>query len=325
MRVLIFYLAFSFIRALIVSGHSFAWQQQYDVLLASVSMNSMNSDMSEQPAADGPMVAYDAGPVHHMEESASGGSTMGFFFFVWLVLLILIALLAYVLVECRCREKQKQQQQQEEVPETHHVEVAEPVVAVESRSRKINNGIGLTILFLGCFIGLGLSIFSTVTCEFVTLDSAVTLDDFYVDQLLSITIYNLGLWKVDLTSNSALSGCVKNSDILPFFDTTYKFAKASSILGVMFGGLGPLILMCFLMKPSGHGRHILVCLSLLAVLFQLTTLTLFGSVYCTHTPLMFEESGSNCSASIGAIASISAALYWMLQAVAAACLPFSNT
>lgn len=289
-------------------------------------MNNMNSDMSEPSIsqgsdADGP----GATATLSYEESSSAVAAATYFFIIWIVLLMLIAALVYVLVEYRCRKNQKQQQQQQEVPEAHDVEVAESVVAVASRRRRVMDVIGLTILFVGSLIGLGLSIFSIVSCEFVTLNSSVTLDAFFVDQL-RITIYNLGLWKIDLTSNSVLSGCV-NADILPFLDTPYKFAKVSSIMGAIFGGIGPLILMYLVMKPPESlvikVQYLLVWLYLLAALFQLTTLTIFRTMYC-NSSLLFEKSGNNCRLSIGAIASASAALYWMLEAVAAACLPFSN-
>jgi len=276
--------------------------------------------ISQGSDADGP---FSYGPVatpvvsYAESSSASGGNTMVYFFLCWIVLLTLIVALVYVLVECRCRRNQKQRQLQS-LPETHDVEVAEPVVAVESRSRKMNYHIGLAILFVGSLFGLGLSIFSIATCEFAAINESVRLD---VDQL-SITIYNLGLWKVDVTSNSALSGCV-STDNLPFLDAPYAFAKASAIIAVMFGGIGPLILMCLLTKPGFVGikvRYLLVCLYVLASLFQLTTLTLFGSMYCNSS--LFEESENNCRSGIGSVASVSAALFWMLEVVAVSCLPF---
>eukprot|EP00985_Skeletonema_marinoi_P008001 scaffold3557_cov144-Skeletonema_marinoi.AAC.10 len=251
--------------------------------------------ISQGSDADGP---FSYGPVatpvvsYGESSSASGGNTMVYFFLCWIVLLTLIVALVYVLVECRCRRNQKQQQLQS-LPETHDVEVAEPVVAVESRSRKMNYHIGLAILFVGSLFGLGLSIFSIATCEFAAVNESVRLD---VDQL-SITIYNLGLWKVDVTSNSALSGCV-STDNLPFLDAPYAFAKASAIIAVLFGGIGPLILMCLLTKPGFVGIKV---------------------------RSLFEESENNCRSGIGSVASVSAALFWMLEVVAAACLPFSNT
>ena len=294
--------------------------------------NTMNDSNATEPSttpisqgsdADGPFsygpVATPVTTATQSYEESSSGNTMVYFFLCWIVLLILIVALVYVLVECRCRRNQKQRQLQS-LPETHDVEVAEPVVAVESsRSRKMNYHIGLAILFVGSLFGLGLSIFSIVTCEFAAINESVRLD---VNQL-SISIYNLGLWKVDVTSNSALSGCVSTGN-LPFLDAPYAFAKASAIIAVMFGG--PLILMCLLTKPGFVGikvRYLLVCLYVLASLFQLTTLTLFGSMYCNSS--LFEESENNCRSGIGSVASVSAALFWMLEVVAAACLPFSNT
>lgn len=159
----------------------------------------------------------------------------------------------------------------------------------------------------------------------VTLDADASFADG-----LSISIHNLGLLKVDLTSKFALSGCV-NTNNLPFLDTPYQFsdtpynsAKASAIMGAMFGGMGPFVSMYLLMKPgfpTAKARYMLVSIYLLAALFQLAALSLFGSLYCKISWM----SGSNCSPSIGAIASVSAAMYWMLEAIAAACLPFNNT
>jgi hypothetical protein len=281
-------------------------------------MNSMYSDISEPSIsqgsdADGPS----ATATLSYQQSSSAYSVFLWFFIIWIVLFTLIAALVYVLIECRCRQNPKQQQRQE---------VHETVVAVASRRRKVKNGIVLTIQFAGSLIGLGLSIYSIVTCEFITLDSAVTLDAFFVDQL-SVTIYNLGLWKVDIKTNSVLSGCV-NAGILQLLDTPYKFARASAIMGAIFGGTTPVILLYLVLnRPESlvvKVRYLLVLLYLLSSLFQLATLAIFGTMYCDSL-LLFEESGNNCRSSIGVIASISAALYWMLEVVAAACLPFSNT
>ena len=265
--------------------------------------------------------------------SSSGVSAIVYFGLCWIVLLSLIVALVCVSVECRCRKDQKlqqeqQQQQQQSSPVTpHDVEVAEPVVvAVNSRSRKIHNVIGLTILFVGSLFGLGLSIFSIMTCEFVTLEEPVTLDASFADRL-SITIYSLGLMKVDLTSNSVLSGCVSTVN-LPFLDTPYNFAKASAVIGAVFGGLCLLLLLCLVMNREFllvvfKGRNLLLCFYSLACLFQLTTLTLFGSHYCE--PSIFDERDGNCKPGIGVVASVSAALFWMLEVVAVACLPLGDT
>ena len=171
--------------------------------------------------------------------SSSGMSAIVYFGLCWIVLLSLIVALLCVLVECRNRRDQKLQQQHHQLQlqsssaTPHDVEVAEPVVvAVSSRSRKIHNFIGLAILFIGSLFGLGLSIFSMLTCEFVTLEEPVTLDASFADRL-SITIYSLGLRMVDLTSNSALSGCVSTAN-LPFLNTPYYFAKASAVIGAVF-------------------------------------------------------------------------------------------
>ncbi len=285
---------------------------------------------AEEPAAIaigtyGPVLTT-ATVTHSYAESASSSGVI-WFVLLWLVLLLLVVGLVYVSVECRCRNQNQKQHQQQDVPETHDVTlaVAEPVVVVgEPKSRQFDNLIGLTILFVGSFIGLGLSIFSISTCEFASLTTSVTLDAAgasFVDAT-SISIHNLGLLKVDLTSNFALSGCV-NTDNLPFLDTTYNFAKASAIMGAMFGGMGPIVSMYLWMKPgfpTVKARYMLVSIYLLAALFQFATLSLFGSVYCKS----LFESGSTCSSSIGAVASVSAALYWMLEAIAAACLPFNN-
>mmetsp|Transcript_13369 Transcript_13369/g.19100 ORF Transcript_13369/g.19100 Transcript_13369/m.19100 type:complete len:296 (+) Transcript_13369:85-972(+) len=282
---------------------------------------SPGSDV-EEPAAIA-MGTY--GPV--LSQSYSGGSRsssgMIWLLLLWFVLILLVVGLVYVLVECRCRNQNQKLQQ--DVPETHDVAVAvaEPVVAVEPKHRKIDNLIGLTILYVGSFIGLGLSIFSISTCEFASLASSVTLDaDASLADGLSLSIHNLGLLKVDLTSNFSLSGCV-NTDNLPFLDTPYNFAKASAIMGAMFGGMGPLVSMYLLMKPgfpTVKARYMLVTIYSLGAVFQLATLSLFGSLYCKS----WFMSGSSCSLSIGAVASVSAALYWMLEAIAAACLPFNN-
>lgn len=255
------------------------------------------------------------------EESASSVSAGLYFFIVWLVLLILIITLLCITIDCRCKRKVNQQQQQQYEQQSHDTEAGEQqtnTMQTETRSKKFNNGIGITILFLGSLIGLGLSVFSIITCEFVTLDTPLTIDTFYnnPNDRFSITVYSLGFWKVDLTSNTSLSGCVEFG---LFFqeDALYKFAKVSSVLASVIGGISPLILMCLLIIPSSVKKiRYLVWPFLLAAFFQLMTLTLFGSSYCKY------DGNNNCQFSLGAIASISSALYWILGVFAARFINF---
>jgi heme exporter protein D len=253
------------------------------------------------------------------EESASSVSAGLYFFIVWLVLLILIITLLCITIDCRCKRKvnQQQQQQQQHEQQSHDTEAGEQqtsTMQIETRSKKFNNGIGITVLFLGSLIGLGLSVFSIITCEFVTLDRPLTTDMFYT---IGITVYSLGMWKVDLTSNSSLSGCVDTSLHLFKEDALYKFAKVSSVIASVIGGISPLILMFLLIIPSSVKKiRYLVWPFLLAAFFQLMTLTLFGSSYCKY------DGNNNCQFSLGAIASISAAVYWILGVFAARFINF---
>lgn len=276
----------------------------------------------------GPMVTLSSDTANvtlaSSEESASSVSAGLYFFIAWLVLLILIITLLCITIDCRCKRKVNQQQQQQQYEQqSHDTEAGEQqtnTMQTETRSKKFNNGIGITILFLGSLIGLGLSVFSIITCEFVTLDTPLTIDTFYKNpnDRFSITVYSLGFWKVDPTSNTSLSGCVEFG---LFFqeDALYKFAKVSSVLASVIGGISPLILMCLLIIPSssaGKKVRYLVWPFMLAAFFQLMTLTLFGSYYCKN------DGNNNCQFSLGAIASITSALYWILEVFASGFINF---
>ncbi len=255
------------------------------------------------------------------EESASSVSAGLYFFIVWLVLLILIIILLCITIDCRCKRKLNQQQHEQQSHDTEAGEQQTSTMQTETRSKKFNNGIGITILFLGSLIGLGLSVFSIITCEFVTLDTPLTIDTFYnnPNDRFSITVYSLGLWKVDLTSNTSLSGCIDTNLLFFQEDALYKFAKASSVIASVIGGISPFILMCLLIIPSssaGKKVRYLVWPFMLAAFFQLMTLTLFGSYYCKY------DGNNNCQFSLGAISSLSSALYWILEVFAAAFINF---
>lgn len=145
----------------------------------SPTQNDYNND------GQGPMVTLSSDTamvtLSSSEESASGVSAGLYFFIVWIVLLILIITLLCITIDCRCKSKVKQRHQQQE-QQSHDMEAGEQqtsTVQTETRGKKFNNGIGITVLFLGSLIGLGLSVFSIITCEFVTLDSPLTMDTFY--------------------------------------------------------------------------------------------------------------------------------------------------
>jgi heme exporter protein D len=268
------------------------------------------------------------------EESASSVSAGLYFFIVWLVLLILIITLLCITIDCRSKRKvnQQHQQQQQHEQQSHDTEAGEQqtsTMQTETRSKKFNNGIGITVLFLGSLIGLGLSVFSNITCEFVTFDTPLTMGTFYRDSndefsvlTFRITVYSLGLWKVDLTSNTYLSGCVDTNLLFFQEDALYKFAKVSSVLACVIGGISTLILM-FLLIIGKRVRY-LVWPFMLAAFFQLMTLTLFGSSYCKNDGFNLQENDgiNNCQFSLGAIASITSALYWILEVFAARFINF---
>lgn len=143
--------------------------------------HSMNSSDINEPSiwaepgysgtyGSGSVLALTGTAVTVTQSYSASSSRMIWLVLLWLVLLLLVVGLVYVLVDCRCRNQNQMHHQQQDVPETHDVTVAvaEAVVAIEPKRRKTDNLIGLTILFVGSFIGLGLSIFSISTCEFAS-------------------------------------------------------------------------------------------------------------------------------------------------------------
>lgn len=200
----------------------------------------------------------------------------------------------------------------------------------------------MLLLILGSAIGLALSIYTNLSCDFIQLDESMILEwrigdeakdlDTVVAQggdaiiktgeVLKLEFYSLGLWALGLSSSKSdfLRGgsgyqetCfnVSSSDI---WDLGWQFqlARAASVSASVLGGLSLLYLFTGYCNPSQRGYfHYLTLPFLLATILQSLTLFLLDTSYCTVL-----GKGNNCELGLGAVASISASLYWLFGTLA---------
>jgi hypothetical protein len=244
------------------------------------------------------------------ESSSSGVSPLLYFFIVWVVLILLVVALVPLLVTRKRRARQQQ------LPSA--ADGVEELVNEHNEKTEASTQLAiLTILMTGTAIGLALSIFAILSCDFLSLSEPITMDLIWTegDGNISVEVYSLGLWAVGLSSRAGfLSGdadqdaCFRVSGFLGL-DWQFKLARASAVIASLLGGLSLPILLgsC----ASANSRWILRFLFWpfwMAIIFQFLTLILLGTTHCVK---------GNCWISIGALASISAALYWLFCAVAA--------
>jgi hypothetical protein len=253
--------------------------------------------------------------------SDSGTNQLVYFFVVWMILLLLVVALVPLLVMRKRRARQSQ------LPSVADGGVEE-LVSVDKKTEVHTQLAILTILVTGVAFGLVLSILAILSCDFLSLSEPITLDLIRTEEdgRISVEFYSLGLWAVGLSSSAGfLSGdadqeaCFGVSGFLGL-DWQFKLARASAVIASLLGGLSLPILLAGCASASANIRWILRFLFLpfwMATVFQFLTLVLLGTNYCDA---LFEN--QSCEISIGALASISAALYWLFCAIAASyCFP----
>lgn len=252
--------------------------------------------------------------------SSSGVTPFLYFFIIWVVLLLLIVALIPLLVMRKRQTRQRSQlpTTEENAEDDNDNEIINENKRIESSSEFAI----LTILTTAAAMGLALSVFSILSCDFLELSEPITLDWIRIEDgdVIAVEFYALGLWAVGLSSDPGfLSGggqqdtCFNISGFLTL-GWQFKLARASAVLASLLGGLALPILLFGCVNT--WGRSFLRLLSwpfFLATIFQLWTLMLLETEYCDST----VSEGQNCIVSIGAISSITASLYWLFCALAA--------
>jgi hypothetical protein len=252
--------------------------------------------------------------------SDSGTNQLVYFFVVWMILLLLVVALVPLLVMRKRRARQSQ------LPSV--ADGVEELVSVDKKTEVHTQLAILTILVTGVAFGLVLSILAILSCDFLSLSEPITLDLIRTEEdgRISVEFYSLGLWAVGLSSSAGfLSGdadqdtCFGVSGFL-VLGWQFELARASAVIASLLGGLSLPILLAGCASASANIRWILRFLFWplwMATVFQFLTLVLLGTNYCDA---LFEN--QSCEISIGALASISAALYWLFCAIAASyCFP----
>eukprot|EP00980_Cylindrotheca_fusiformis_P026493 scaffold16300_cov150-Cylindrotheca_fusiformis.AAC.4 len=307
--------------------------------------DTMSSDGTYHNAST---VATGGGSQSSNQESFSGRGMTPYvwLFSTWAILLLLMASLT-VLVILRNRRRHSSS-----TPSSQDVDDAQGLSAVSATmdqqhanetattpsatERYIEIGF-FSILVIAAIVGLGLAICSILSCDFVQLENSITLQKKEANgDVTSIEFYSLGLWAVALSSDSGLflyfaeddvgggerrDLCLETSGFLPM-EWQYKLARASAIIASLLGGFSILVLLVVAATTKKEGEEEMASNKrsmtrfwtgsfALAGFFQLLTLVLFRTLYCDW---MDEE--SNCHLSMGAVNSISAAIYWLFCAVA---------
>jgi hypothetical protein len=271
----------------------------------------------------------DASGVTKSESSSdSGTNELLYFFIVWMVLLLLVVALVPILVMRKRRARQRRQ-----LPSVADGGVEE-LVSVDKKTEANTQLAILTILITGAAIGLVLSILAILSCDFLSLSEPMTLDLMWTEEagnipvefysvgyngLISVEFHSLGLWAVGLSSRAGFLSLGAEQDtcfgVSGFLGLNWQFklARASAVIASLLGGLSlPILLAGCAIANSRWILRFLFWPFSMAVIFQFLTLVLLGTNYCDAFFL-----NENCRISIGALASISAALYWLLCAVAA--------
>lgn len=257
-------------------------------------------------------------------ETASGTNSLLYFFLIWLLLLLFVVAFVPLVVFSKRRLRLLEEERQQ-MADVEAVEKAPNNNHPDLHRRKNFRQAGWMILLITVAMGLALSIFSIMSCDFLNLSDSLTYTFPFGgndgDQLgQRIEFYSIGLWAVGLSSDANfLSGpsdsCFEISGQI-ILDWQFELARASAVLASLIGGLCLLVLTfrcCCLQVVRTSTIRKLVGPLLVAAVFQFMTMFIFETMYC--------EPSNNCNLSIGGVASYTAALYWIFSSGAAFLYP----
>jgi len=280
-----------------------------------------------------------AEPVVTSSESASdsGGTPLLYFLStVWIVWILLFVAWIPLLVIRNRRVSRWRQSQLQQCNSTDSQNVGANLASQRDykyqQHKEANSQSSiLVLLIMGASIGLALSIFANLSCDFVELDKPMTLEwrsngeqaNSIIKQAgdavtndgesLQLEFYGVGLWALGLSSESDFldggdgyqDSCF-NISSSGIWDMGWQFqlARAASVAASVLGGLSLLFLMTGCCNVSQRGYfHYLTLPFLLATILQSLTLFLLDTNYCTSL--------NDCELGLGAVSSITASFYWL--------------
>ena len=197
------------------------------------------------------------------------------------------------------------------------------------------------LLIFATTVGLGLSIFANLSCDFVQLDESLTVEwkidsqeeffrlmneggDYIINtgDTLKLEFFSMGLWALGMSSSQSdfLGGGNEYQDSCFNISQTaswdmgwqFQLARAASVTASLLGGLSLLFLFTGCCNASQRGYfHFLTLPFLVATILQSLTLFLLDTSYCTSL-----VKSNNCEMGLGAAASISASVYWFFCTLA---------
>lgn len=193
-------------------------------------------------------------------------------------------------------------------------------VEVQQKSNEYNNeerisfGFAIVIPAFLAATAFVLSIFSHTSCKFIDFSENAE------------TFLSVGLWKVAYIRNGDFGGhdqCYNNfrqSDVVPFqVEPGLVVARVAGVFASLVGGICMLLLLSSAVSPKldvSATRRLSLPLLLTAV-SQLFTFCIYSVDQCS--------SSDSCRMDRGAIASMTAIVYWVICALGVSRLPTNNT
>ncbi|CAJ1965013.1 unnamed protein product [Cylindrotheca closterium] len=276
-------------------------------------------------------------------ETGSGATPLLYFLMlVWIVWILFFVIWIPLLVVRNRRVSQWKRSQKRAAAGSNQDNINGGRNYKYQRYKESGSQVTMSLLLLfATAIGLGLSIFANLSCDFIQLNESLTLEwentseeDFFrimneggdnvvnTGDSLRLEYYSLGLWALGLSSSKSnfLGGGDNYQDSCFSISETeslelgwqFQLARVASVAASVLGGLSFLFLFTGCCCPSQRGYfHYLTLPFLLATILQSLTLFLLDTPYCTS----FVDS-NNCEMGLGAVASISASLYWLFGTLA---------
>ena len=252
------------------------------------------------------------------ELASSGPSLYLYFVLSWFVLIVFgFALITLVLVD---RRRKRVSNQTESGDRQAEEETAENVAMTNERRRR-RQVMGINFLIFGIVIAFVSSLFSILSCQFLMLDEPI--ESYLADEsnnLSQLQYLYIGMWGVTLSSKAEFlnhQSCHEISGLFLLLDTSFHFARACSVISIFIGGISFLVVLSsFGRKRFGRLVHSLMLPFLAAFLAQLCTLAILDTESCSI---------ADCEVGLGAIASITAALYWLFCAFVCKFISFGQS
>lgn len=276
-------------------------------------------------------------------ETQSGSTPLLYVIMLVWVVWIMLFLIWIPLLIMRNRRVSKWKKSQRRAASNNHGEAtADKRNYLYQRHKESGSQMTMTLLLMfGAAVGLGLSVFANLSCDFVELDEPMILEwniesdeQFYrimnaghgnivnTGDKLRLEYYTLGMFALGSSSSESdfLGGgdgyqdtCFNIAEAETWeFGWQFQLARAASVSATLLGALSFLFLFTGCCNRAQRGYfHYLTLPFLMATILQALTLFLLDTPYCTSL-----VSSNNCEIGLGAVSSMSAALYWLFVTLA---------